>query len=112
MLILSASLLATGDFHNLNYQDFYFAVEFDTCFNPSLGDINGNHIGIDVNTIVSLASVDVVSKGIDLKSGKKLIQIWISYSSTKPPTHVLVAQIDFSKQFKEYMHVGFSASNG
>ncbi|XVE95664.1 hypothetical protein REPUB_Repub02eG0118100 [Reevesia pubescens] len=109
---------------DLNSQDSYFAVEFDTSFNPSLGDINGNHIGVDVNSVVSLASVDVVSKGVDLKSGKritawieyrdsaKLIQIWVSYSSTKPPAPVLVAQIDLSKQFKEYMHVGFSASNG
>ncbi|KAK6257690.1 hypothetical protein QUC31_001149 [Theobroma cacao] len=109
---------------DLNSQDSFFAVEFDTSFNPSVGDINGNHIGVDVNTVVSFASVDVVSKGVDLKSGKKitawieyrdsakLIQIWVSYSSTKPPSPVLVAQIDLSTQFKEYMHVGFSASNG
>ncbi|XWS15242.1 hypothetical protein CRYUN_Cryun35bG0077900 [Craigia yunnanensis] len=109
---------------DLNSQDSYFAVEFDTNLDPLVGDINGNHIGVDVNTVVSLASVDVVSKGVDLKSGKKitawieyrdsanLIQIWDSYSSTKPPSPVLVAQIDLSMQFKEYMHVGFSASNG
>ncbi|XVE60160.1 hypothetical protein DITRI_Ditri05aG0105500 [Diplodiscus trichospermus] len=108
---------------DLNSQDSYFAVEFDTSFNPSLGDINGNHIGVDVNTVVSLASVDAVSEGVDLKSGKKitawieymdstkLIRIWVSHSSTKPPSPVLVAQVDLSKQFKEYMHVGFSASS-
>ncbi|XVF39113.1 hypothetical protein PTKIN_Ptkin01aG0009300 [Pterospermum kingtungense] len=108
----------------LDSEDSYFAVEFDTSFNPSVGDINDNHIGVDVNTVVSLASVDVVSKGIDLKSGKKitawieykdsakLITIWVSYSSTKPASPVLVAQTDLSNQFKEYMHVGFSASNG
>ncbi|XVE55187.1 hypothetical protein DITRI_Ditri03aG0139400 [Diplodiscus trichospermus] len=109
---------------DLNSQDSYLAVEFDTSFNPSVGDINGNHIGVDVNTVVSLASVDVMSKGVDLKSGKKitawieyrdsakLIQIWVGYSSTKPPFPVLVAHIDLSDQFKKYMHVGFSASNG
>ncbi|KAA3485085.1 L-type lectin-domain containing receptor kinase S.6-like [Gossypium australe] len=109
---------------DLSSQDPYFAVEFDTSFNPSLGDINGNHVGVDVNSIVSLAAVDVLSKGFDLKRGKKitawieygdsakLVQIWLSYSSSKPPTPLLVAQIDLSRQFKEYMHVGFSASNG
>ncbi|KAK8548970.1 hypothetical protein V6N13_054268 [Hibiscus sabdariffa] len=110
---------------DFNSQDSsFFAVEFDTSFNPSLGDVNGNHIGLDVNSVVSLASVDVLSKGFDLKSGKemtawieygdsaKLVQIWLSYSSIKPPSPLLVAQIDLAKQFKEYMHVGFSASNG
>ncbi|XP_039023256.1 L-type lectin-domain containing receptor kinase S.6-like [Hibiscus syriacus] len=102
----------------------FFAVEFDTSFNPSIGDINGNHVGVDVNSVVSLASVDVLSKGFDLKSGKKirawieygdstkLVQIWLSYSSIKPASPLLVAQINLANQFKEYMHVGFSASNG
>ncbi|KAL4272769.1 hypothetical protein GQ457_13G010620 [Hibiscus cannabinus] len=109
---------------NSGSQDSFFAVEFDTSFNPSVGDINGNHIGVDVNSVVSVVSVDVTSKGVDLKSGKKitawieykdsakLILIWLSYSSVKPPTPVLVAQLDLSNHFKEYMHVGFSASNG
>ncbi|XP_075480202.1 L-type lectin-domain containing receptor kinase S.6 [Primulina tabacum] len=106
-------------------RDSYFAVEFDTSFEPYLEDINGNHLGIDVNNIMSLASVDVVPKGIDLKNGKemtawieyrdseKVIRVWLGYlSQVKPPDPVLVAQIDLSKQFKEFMHVGFSASNG
>jgi hypothetical protein len=33
-------------------------VEFDTSSDPSLADINGNHIGVDVNTVISFASVD------------------------------------------------------
>ncbi|ONH89901.1 hypothetical protein PRUPE_8G022700 [Prunus persica] len=105
-------------------KESFFAVEFDTRFDPMVGDINGNHIGIDVNTVVSVASVDVVSKGIDLTSGReitawieyrdaiKMIRVWVGYSSTRPPTPLLVAQIDLSKQFKEFMRVGFSASNG
>ncbi|KAI6689515.1 hypothetical protein NL676_026343 [Syzygium grande] len=102
----------------------FVAVEMDTSFDPSFGDINGNHIGIDVNSVYSLASVDVVSRGVDLKSGKqittwieyrnavKLVRIWISYSHIRPTSPALVAQIDLSRHFKEYMHVGFSASNG
>ncbi|KAK1575608.1 hypothetical protein Q3G72_006905 [Acer saccharum] len=105
-------------------EDFFFAVEFDTSYDPSLGDINGNHIGIDVKTVISFASVDVESRGIDLKSGRhitawieyrdslKLIRVWAGYSQIRPTNPVLVAQIDLSKQFKEYMHVGFSAANG
>ena len=109
----------------LTAQDSFVAIEFDTAFDPSLGDINGNHVGIDVNTIVSLASVDAVSQGIiDLKSGKemtawieyrdaeKTIQIWVGNSPVRPKTPLLVAQIDLSRHFQEFMHVGFSASNG
>ncbi|TXG53333.1 hypothetical protein EZV62_022502 [Acer yangbiense] len=105
-------------------EDSFFAVEFDTSYDPSLGDINGNHIGIDVKNVISFASVDVESRGIDLKSGRhitawieyrdslKLIRVWAGYSQIRPTNPVLVAQIDLSKQFKEYMHVGFSAANG
>lgn len=108
----------------LTSQASFFAVEFDTSFDPSLGDINGNHIGIDVNTVASLASIDAVSRGIDLKSGRqitawieyrdamKMIRVWVGFSPIRPPTPLLVAQIDLSKQLKEFMYVGFSGSNG
>ncbi|KAF8108175.1 hypothetical protein N665_0114s0065 [Sinapis alba] len=101
----------------------FIAVEFDTGFDPIHGDINDNHVGIDVNSIVSVASVDAISKGIDLKSGRemmvwieysdvlKLIRVWVGYSRVKPKSPVLAAQIDLAGKFKEYMHVGFSASN-
>lgn len=102
----------------------FFAVEFDTSFDPSLGDVNGNHIGIDVNTVASIASIDSVSRGIDLKSGRlitawieyrdamKMVRVWVGFTPVRPPTPLLVAQIDLSKVFKEFMYVGFSGSNG
>ncbi|XP_057426957.1 L-type lectin-domain containing receptor kinase S.6 [Lotus japonicus] len=108
----------------LNQRDSYFAVEFDTNLDPSLGDINGNHIGVDVGSAVSFASVDALSRGVDLKSGKlitawieyrdsmKMVRVWVGYSSTRPPTPILASQIDLSQRFKDFMHVGFSASNG
>ncbi|KAL3504410.1 hypothetical protein ACH5RR_034251 [Cinchona calisaya] len=105
-------------------QDSFTAVEFDTSFNPFYDDVNGNHVGVDVKKIKSLASVDVVSRGIDLKAGKemttwieyrnseKMIRIWVGYSQVRPLNPILVAQVDFSEVFKEFMYVGFSASNG
>ncbi|KAG8389819.1 hypothetical protein BUALT_Bualt01G0018100 [Buddleja alternifolia] len=105
--------------------DCYFAVEFDTSFDPNLEDINGNHVGIDVNNVKSLASVDVVSKGVDLKNGRewtawieykdseKMIRVWVGNSrEIRPISPVLVERIDLSNRFKEFMHVGFTASNG
>ncbi|GMN47004.1 hypothetical protein TIFTF001_016192 [Ficus carica] len=108
----------------ITVQDSFFAVEFDTSFDPLLGDINGNHIGIDIDTAVSITSVDVVPRGMDLKSGREItawieyrnamgmIRVWAGYSSIRPPNPVLVAQIDLSNVLKEFMYVGFSASNG
>ncbi|KAF2296572.1 hypothetical protein GH714_000281 [Hevea brasiliensis] len=108
----------------LKPQDSFVAVEFDTSSDLSLSDISSNHIGIDVNTVVSFASVDAVEEGIDLKSGRqitawveytdatKLVQVWVSYSQIRPSNPVLQARIDLSEYVKEYMHVGFSASNG
>lgn len=100
-------------------------MEFDTSFDPSLGDINGNHVGIDVSNVVSFASVDALSRGIDLKSGKlitawieyrdamKMVRVWVGYSSsTRPSSPILASQIDLTEKFNEFMHVGFSASNG
>ncbi|KAK7279860.1 hypothetical protein RJT34_24919 [Clitoria ternatea] len=106
-------------------QDSYFAVEFDTSFDPSLGDINGNHVGIDVGSVVSFASVDALSRGVDLRSGReitawieyrdamKMVRVWVGYSSgSRPATPVLASKVDLSQRFKDEMHVGFSASNG
>ncbi|GAB2289997.1 hypothetical protein Dimus_024294 [Dionaea muscipula] len=105
-------------------QDTFLAVEFDTHWDVSVGDINGNHVGIDVSSFNSLASVDAYSKGIDLSNGRhltawveyrdneKMMRVWVSYYPLKPFRPALIAQIDLSKDLKEFMHVGFSASNG
>ncbi|XP_010247279.1 PREDICTED: L-type lectin-domain containing receptor kinase S.6 [Nelumbo nucifera] len=109
---------------NKNQGEPFIAVEFDTSLDSSLGDLNDNHVGLDINTVASFASVDVGSIGIDLKSGRrirawvdykdaeKMIRIWVGYSRVRPPNPLLTSQVDLSRQYKEFMHVGFSASNG
>ncbi|CAN0921531.1 L-type lectin-domain containing receptor kinase S.6 [Linum grandiflorum] len=108
----------------LNPRDSFVAVEFDTNYDSSLQDpTHGDHVGVDVNTIVSFAEVSV-SGTVDLKSGKEItawidysdsaksVQVWLSYSQSRPPSPILVAKADLSNHFKEFMFVGFSASNG
>ncbi|KAK1406848.1 hypothetical protein QVD17_38456 [Tagetes erecta] len=113
---------------NANSHSSYLAIEFDTHFDRNLNDINDNHVAIDFNSVVSTASIDLSSIGIDLKSGKtinswieynsskKVIQVWVGYSDTNPDTKpdspVLTAPIDLSKRFHRFMYVGFSGSNG
>ncbi|KAL9234193.1 hypothetical protein vseg_009088 [Gypsophila vaccaria] len=105
-------------------QDSFFAVEFDTKFDPFVNDINGNHVGIDVESYSSLVSVDGYSIGVNFSSGRrvfvwieyesiaKVISIWVSYSSLRPENPAISAHIDLSDHMKEFMYVGFVAFNG
>ncbi|KAL6971894.1 non-specific serine,threonine protein kinase [Sarracenia purpurea var. burkii] len=61
--------------HPTDMQDSFIVVEFDTGFDLSLGDINDNYVGVDVNFVMSLASIDF-TKGIDLKSGKQMTRVF------------------------------------
>lgn len=115
-----------------NFSNHVFAVEFDTVRDFEFGDINDNHIGIDINSLVSNVSVDAScftqdnsrKQELNLRSGKR-IQAWIDYdsskgkldvtlslSSSKPSVPILSFPVDLSPIFMDYMFVGFSASTG
>lgn len=105
-------------------QDTIVAVEFDTAFNLDLGDINDNHIGVDINTIFSFVSQDAAAAGVNLRAGRpitawveyknddKTFQVWASYSGAKPADPLLATHLDLSRHLAEFMYVGFSAANG
>ncbi|KAJ4953910.1 hypothetical protein NE237_030742 [Protea cynaroides] len=107
-----------------NAKESFVAVEFDTYLDPSLGDLNDNHVALDINSVVSFVSVDLGTMGIDLKSGRrmtawieyrhreKMMRVWLGYSPFRPSVPILAVGVDLSKHLKEFMHVGFSASNG
>ncbi|XP_004298126.1 PREDICTED: L-type lectin-domain containing receptor kinase S.6-like [Fragaria vesca subsp. vesca] len=124
------AFVLTSDLEGLSYsrgsmglpQDSFFAVEFDTLFDPVVDDVNGSHVGIDLNTVESVASVNA---GVDLVGGKeitawieyrddlKLVRVGVGHSpENKPPSPVIAAQIDLSMQFNELVYVGLTASNG
>ncbi|CAN0880666.1 L-type lectin-domain containing receptor kinase S.4 [Linum grandiflorum] len=112
---------ATDLLGNLSTVRSTFAVEFDTVQDFEFGDINDNHIGIDIDSLRSNASVPA---DLNLKCGKP-IQVWIDYdsvgnvlnvtispTSTKPRRPILSFPVDLSPIFEENMFVGFSASTG
>ncbi|KAK6942999.1 Legume lectin domain [Dillenia turbinata] len=111
-----------------------FAIELDTYYFPMFNDPNGNHVGIDINSISS----DVTSlagyyddnnngafRNLSLFSGKAM-QIWLEYDGSNQKIHVTLAPIkvakpkipllslarDLSPIMDEFMYVGFSASTG
>ncbi|KAG1341828.1 L-type lectin-domain containing receptor kinase IV.2 [Cocos nucifera] len=81
------------------------AVEFDTAQNPDLKDINDNHVGIDINSLISNEShtAGYVSddrnldfKNLTLISGEP-IQAWIEYDGIKMQLNVTLAPLNMSK---------------
>ncbi|KAH9766902.1 L-type lectin-domain containing receptor kinase S.4 [Citrus sinensis] len=122
-------LLNSSDLGNLT--NHIFAVEFDTVKDFEFGDINDNHVGIDINSLRSNASEPAAyflenstKQVLNLKSGK-VIQAWIDYdssknhlevrlapSSVKPRSPILSFDVDLSPIVKETMYVGFSSSTG
>ncbi|OVA10820.1 Protein kinase domain [Macleaya cordata] len=100
----------------------FVAVEFDTRLDPQFDDPNYNHIGLDIDNLISIKTADPNTQEVDLKSGKmitawidyendqKMLKVWLSYSNFRPEKPVLSVEIDLSKYFKEFMYVGFSGS--
>ncbi|XP_058215203.1 L-type lectin-domain containing receptor kinase S.4-like isoform X2 [Rhododendron vialii] len=114
-----------------NSSNHLFAVEFDTIQNVELGDINDNHIGIDINSLKSNESAvaayyttDMKKQELNLKGGKPIL-VWIDYDSVstqinvtispsnlKPRLPIISYKYDLSTLLHESMYVGFSASTG
>ncbi|OMO97426.1 hypothetical protein COLO4_14638 [Corchorus olitorius] len=103
-----------------------FAVEFDTFKDAKYGDLNENHVGIDVGSLVSakvknLSSVNLVLNNgeklhswIDYEASSKRVEIRLSQSgSTRPDDPLLSYSIGLSKLWNdEEVFVGLSSSNG
>ncbi|KAF9678134.1 hypothetical protein SADUNF_Sadunf07G0003400 [Salix dunnii] len=97
------------------------AVEFDS--KKDKWDPSDDHIGIDVNSVVSVASVDWKSS---IKTGSKA-NAWVSYNSTTKNLSVFLTYaknpeisgnsrlyyiIDLREFLPEWVRIGFSASTG
>ncbi|GAB4833855.1 hypothetical protein Ancab_032102 [Ancistrocladus abbreviatus] len=114
-----------------NFSNHIFAVEFDTVQDFEFADIDDNHIGIDLNNLVSNYSATAAyfmenstKVNVTMKSGST-IQAWIDYDSvngvvnvtispfeSKPKRPLISYKVDLSPILHEYMQVGFSCSTG
>jgi serine/threonine protein kinase len=97
------------------------AVEFDTHFDAEFGDVSGNHVGLDLGSMVSAAAADLDDVGLDLTSGRTVnawieytpgvMEVFVSYAAKRPPAPVLSAPLDLGTAVKgDTAFVGFSAS--
>ncbi|KAE8725127.1 Detected protein of unknown function [Hibiscus syriacus] len=81
-----------------NFSNHPVAVEFDTFQDFEFRDMDDSHIGIDINSLHSNASVSAsyhtqggsTKQNLTLKSGK-LIQAWIDYDSVENVMNVTIA---------------------
>ncbi|KAI8573938.1 hypothetical protein RHMOL_Rhmol01G0315000 [Rhododendron molle] len=109
------------------------AIELDTLTNPEFNDTNDNHVGIDINSLVSNVSAPVmyysnrerINRSLLLVSGSPM-QVWIEYdgsenvlnvtiapiTSPKPDVSLLSTHINLSSILLDSMYVGFSAATG
>lgn len=106
-------------------------VEFDCFRNQEFNDINDNHVGIDVNSLVSVSAYEAGYWPDEASSFEDLVlnngrtyQVWIDYADSvvnvtmapvgmlRPRQPLLSASLNLSEVFEDEMYVGFTASTG
>ncbi|KAL0555495.1 hypothetical protein IC582_009443 [Cucumis melo] len=114
----AGGLLGLADERGLGF----VAVEFDTLMDVEFKDINGNHVGLDLNEMVSLEVEDLQGIGVDLKSGDtvnswikydgsaRIFEVFVSYSNLKPTEPLMSFNLDLDPYLNDFMYVGFSGS--
>ncbi|KAM4083361.1 hypothetical protein ACB094_08G050100 [Castanea mollissima] len=109
------------------------AIELDTALNPEFGDIDRNHVAIDVNSLNSTdsasamyfsnkegknISLELISGNsthlwIDYDEAKKLLSVTLAPNGIPKPNQPLMSKsIDLSQYVLESMYVGFSTATG
>ncbi|CAN6312042.1 unnamed protein product [Urochloa humidicola] len=116
-----------------NSSNHVFAVEFDTMQVRRLNETNSNHVGVDLNSVVSTVSEpaayftdDGKNVSVTLESARP-IQAWVDYDGRAKVLNVTIAPVSVASQphrplishsidllpiLKQDMYVGFSSSTG
>ncbi|XP_011622567.1 L-type lectin-domain containing receptor kinase IV.2 [Amborella trichopoda] len=109
------------------------AVEFDIVQNDDVFDINDNHVGIDINSLISnvsapafyygsgesekslmnLKNINGVQAWVEYSHGEKRINVTIApFGVVKPRKPLLSLPVDISLIVDDLGYVGFSAATG
>ncbi|CAN6342819.1 unnamed protein product [Urochloa humidicola] len=119
--------------NNGNRSNHIFAIELDTWQNSEFGDINNNHIGVDINGLTSVQSYPAgffhdqngTFKNLTLNS-QEAMQVWVEYDREKTQIDVTLAPLDMVKPRRptvsaiqnlsdvltDVAYIGFSSSTG
>ncbi|KAK9152772.1 hypothetical protein Sjap_000252 [Stephania japonica] len=107
-----------------------FGIEFDVFQNPEFNDFSVSHVGVDVNSLTSIAAQpagywrnDDAFEQLSLPNGENY-QVWIDYLNPqllvtmapagmkRPMKPLLNISIDLSEVLLDEMYVGFTAATG
>ncbi|KAE9599875.1 hypothetical protein Lal_00046345 [Lupinus albus] len=115
-----------------NPHNHVFGVEFDSIRNEEFSDINGNHVGVNINSLSSSTSCeagywggkdDKEFKVLKINSGQNY-QVWIEFMDSrlnvtmaragqkKPNVPLISNNINLSEVLLGETYVGFSAATG
>nr|XP_020146526.1 L-type lectin-domain containing receptor kinase SIT2 [Aegilops tauschii subsp. strangulata] len=120
--------------NNGNTTNHIFAVELDTWQNAEFGDIDYNHVGVDINGLSSEKSHTAgffhdqngTFENLTLGS-QEAMQVWVDYDrektqidvtmaplnmTTKPKRPIVSARYNLSAVLKDVAYIGFSSSTG
>ncbi|KAK4421224.1 L-type lectin-domain containing receptor kinase VII.1 [Sesamum alatum] len=127
--------------NNGNSSNHVFGVEFDCFRNQEFNDINDNHVGIDVNSLISVSAAEAgywpddhrkkedgspdenSFESLVLNNGRTY-QVWIDYADSvvnvtmapvgmkRPNQPLLSVSLNLSQVLEDEMYVGFTASTG
>ncbi|KAF0902617.1 hypothetical protein E2562_018107 [Oryza meyeriana var. granulata] len=120
---------------NRKASDHVFAVEFDTVMDLEMNDTNGNHVGVDINSLVSnvsepaayyndndedtkvpvqLESAQPIQAWIDYDGGSSILNVTVAPVTVaeRPRRPLISTKLDLLPIFKENMYVGFSSATG
>uniref|UniRef100_A0ACD5V2F5 Uncharacterized protein n=1 Tax=Avena sativa TaxID=4498 RepID=A0ACD5V2F5_AVESA len=116
-----------------NRRDNIFAVELDTLLNSDFRDIDSNHVGVDVNSLISLESAsagyydDGTGRFQNLSLiSRKAMQVWVHYDGmdtqitvtmapmgmARPKKPLLQTSVNLSGVLQSTAYVGFSSATG
>ncbi|XP_052164686.1 L-type lectin-domain containing receptor kinase IX.1-like [Oryza glaberrima] len=97
----------------------FVAVEFDTFVNPFDPNATNDHIGIDVNSVVSVTNESLpnfslignMTATVDYNNNSRIlsVKLWINGSTTP---YTLSSMVDLKRALPENVTIGFSASIG
>ncbi|CAN6809090.1 unnamed protein product [Brassica oleracea] len=115
-----------------NVTNHVFAIEFDTIQSPKFNDTEDNHVGIDINSLISVESspagywdIKGQFKNLTLISRKRM-QVWVDYDGhtnqidvtmapfgkDKPKKPLVSVVRNLSSVLLQDMFVGFSSATG
>jgi serine/threonine protein kinase len=103
--------------NNGSLSNHIFAVELDTIQNTEFGDIDNNHVGIDINSLNSLKSYtagfynDKNGTFTNLSLiGSGPIQTWVEYDAKKTQIDVTIAPLGLEKPVTPLLSLAFNLS--